>query len=349
MAFNFKGFIWKQFPDFFHQTDTYKDGSNKGIFQRYTTLFDDYLEDELNVFIGQVLDILSPKTTPEKFFPYLAYMLGKIPLVGSSANKRDIIRWAKTLYSYKGTIDSYKIIFNYFNYNVEVVNQFGPRPIKYDQADYPINRYDTVNTNYDQKEPGCNTILLAYSEFTTPLGNISTTISPTTLEAIKALVCLVNPIDVTVGAYIKLLRVEDNYSLTNTINELTPFGATCSVATNLGDGISPGSFNAPLAFSANHTTDTLSLTWAPPIPQVDTVLSYEVEYFESTANPLTNWAALSTTNLSIQHGVIGGLDYDIRVRAVYAKGKSEWVYLLSSYVPPPVCSLANNIQVVNYL
>lgn len=347
MAFSFKNFIWGLLPDYFSLTDSYKDGNDEGIFQRYSKNFDYYLDDEVYPFIKDVLDILSAKDTEAKFLPYLAYMFGDTPLTKDTAANRNLIRWAATLHRLKGSRPSYRMIFNLFGYGVDVIETWGRRPVRYDNYDYRLNTYDSHY--YDTGCPGCTTITLAYYHLDTPLGNLSANITASALEAIQSLLCLITPIDVTVGSFIKVVRVADTFSVTNSINELTPFGATCSVATNLDDAATPGAFNAPLGLSANHTYDLFELNWAAPIPQVDPVVGYEIEYFESTADPLTNWAQLSTTSLTIQQAVIGGIDYDFRVRALYDKGKSEWVYLLSSHVPPPVCSLASNIQVVNYI
>jgi len=122
----------------------------------------------------------------------------------------------------------------------------------------------------------------------------------------------------------------------------------CSIASGVAIVDTANSLSPIQNLADISSAGVLGVSWDAPAS--GTPISYDVEYIPSTGDNLIDiWPEFhGTASLNFSDPVYGGIDYDVRVRAVYSNGKSEWVYLVVS-VAETYCSLPTTITVYNYL
>lgn len=198
MSFSFTNWIFKRYPDYFKDTDTYKNTLGEGFFERYTRNFDGEIEENTHSFIRDFLTILVPGDTPRKYLPLLAYTLGDISQVGVEAVDRALVMYGRTLHQIKGTAQSFKFMFNLFGLIVSSIEEdLSNRRAHYDEE---IEFDQDEVALYDTSCSGCINVTLTYEhpdDIFTP-SPILVTIPIETVNAITKLLCLVTPIDVKV-------------------------------------------------------------------------------------------------------------------------------------------------------
>lgn len=199
MAFSFNKWIFARFPDYFKETDTYKNANNEGFFERYSWNFDNEIEQNTHGFIRDFLTILIPKDTPRKYLPLLAYALGDMTQVGIESIDRRIVAYAKTLNEIKGTAQSFKFIVNSFGLiTTSIVEDLSHKRVHYDEE---IIYDETDPYLYDTPCPGCIDVTITIEhpgDVFVPGPPVLVTIPTVTIDLIKKLLCAVTPIDVKV-------------------------------------------------------------------------------------------------------------------------------------------------------
>lgn len=196
MAFSFKKWIFSQLPDYFKDTDTYKNSSNEGLFERYSRVFDYDADDNILPFINDFLDILVPLDTPRKYLPLLAWQLGDMSQTGTEAIDRRLVAYARSIYRMKGTAISFKALFNLVGLQVySMVEDLSHGRVNYDEQ---ITYDQDEPALYDTPCPGCIPLTIIYyspHDFDTePPEPVD--IPEETINLVKRLLCLVIPIDV---------------------------------------------------------------------------------------------------------------------------------------------------------
>lgn len=345
MAFSFKKWIFKQLPGYFKENDTYLDNNKEGLFERYTRNFDYELDEEVLPFIRDVYTILDPSVTDAKYLGYIAYLLGDIPITTIESANRTILRFAIMLFQTKGTIPSAKMVFNAFGLGVDLMEVFGPRPIRYDND--PLQHYDD-NTQYDIDCPRCNDYYLAYWSWDDNCTTgVFTSIPQTTLDAIRQLICLIEPIDTTFKGFIRKYNVCDTLTL-DIDEEVTILPGLCSIPQNPTSDDSLGNHPVPMNPVLTPNVNEADLSWDPPTAVPSNFIYYEVGY---RVNPNGPWTIISNITDEFLNSIvlIGGQNFDFKIRAVYDTGYSEWVFISNQTIPAASCSLPTNINVVDHL
>ena len=119
---DFEDKIFGSLPIYFKREDTNKDVNNKGTFERYLSIFSDYLNDTLFPEATDYLDIVDAQVSPSKFLTHLSDVLGNPPdIFEDEARYRKILEFATTIYKIKGTIESYEFFFAILGYNVTII------------------------------------------------------------------------------------------------------------------------------------------------------------------------------------------------------------------------------------
>lgn len=137
-----KDIIWGYFPHWYHQSDTYKDGNGKGLFQRYLEAFGNEWDEELLPKLEDIRDTNDVLTVNSDLLRHLSWFLGNPPdMVYHDAKYRLLLRYLHGINKYKGNEEGYKRIFAILGISVTL--------IIHELTDY---RYDNPELNYDDNQ-----------------------------------------------------------------------------------------------------------------------------------------------------------------------------------------------------
>lgn len=111
-------------PFYFKAKDTYKDGTGKGILEKFLEICGTYLQDNIKADIDNSLDILNINTTSSYYLNLLWDMLGQMPFARITSTKslkltedqhRSLIKYTNTLLKIRGTEKFFQVMFGIFN------------------------------------------------------------------------------------------------------------------------------------------------------------------------------------------------------------------------------------------
>lgn len=215
--FKFKSWLFNQLPANFRDRDSYKDANDKGLLQRYLENLGTEYDDEMVDFIHNFCNIFNLDVTDAKFLPLLGFLLGSPPnITSNNTDYRRFLKHIVSIYKVKGTPKSYQLLFNTLGLGV-VVYEYPKQPqITYDAG----FNYDEHNL-YDIPCEPCPTYSLFYFDLNddcaTPVIN---SVPDSLLNQIKAIVCLLQPIDCKLLDLSHNINLCDTYAITGD-NELT--------------------------------------------------------------------------------------------------------------------------------
>lgn len=150
--FKFKEWVFKNLLPFYYQdNDTYHDSNGKGILQRFMEVCSGYLDTEIlgdqgtQPGLDNIVDLIDVDTTPELFLNYLWEFLGEIPYAYGlivqgktynkdnlkdwifnnsdfpEARKRDLLKYAISLYKIRGTELFYHVLGSYYGIDINLI------------------------------------------------------------------------------------------------------------------------------------------------------------------------------------------------------------------------------------
>lgn len=346
MSFSFIKWIKGKFPNYFWLNDTYLDSEgNNGFFERYLTNFEGDYEEEIYPFITDVFTLLDARQVDAKYLPYLAYMMGGIPVISNTTALRKFIQWAVRLWMVKGTILSYEMIFNLFGLDVKVIEHFGRRPIKYDNTPYDL--YDDDTVFYDISCPGCTDISLAYFS---QLDNCQTQdyvdIDPALLDTIGSLLCLITPIDVKIKEIVRANNFCENVNISTDETTLDDGQNSCSLPSGIliTDTLICTSGGYDLAVVADEEPGVLSLSWTLQ----EDAIGYEIQWVLMDEDwDSASYEEVDEVTNSLELSVTPGEIYIIRIRAKFDTGYCLYEYSDYTQSTSLSCALPTNILISN--
>lgn len=214
--FKFKDWLFKQLPSYFWENDSNKDSNNQGLLERYLSNFGIELDDELVDYIHNFMDILDIKTTPDKFLPALAVLVGSPPdLDGTAATQRKLLEYIVSIYKIKGTECSYNLLFNMLGLGASITQLPNEVQIRYDTN----NIFDDPSglIKYDLSCEPCTFYTINYWDVNdSPLVPIVHPVSPNIIAHLTDIICLIQPIDCKLQNLNHALRF--NQTITPTID-----------------------------------------------------------------------------------------------------------------------------------
>jgi hypothetical protein len=106
--------------------DSYKDGSGKGISERYQEIIGESYDEELSDLVSNLLDnTVVPQTVLEKLIPFLEYNIGNpVIIFYAPSYRRKIIAFAQRIYETKSTIVSYEMLFHILGFDAVEIELF---------------------------------------------------------------------------------------------------------------------------------------------------------------------------------------------------------------------------------
>jgi phage tail-like protein len=192
---NLDNFLWHTMPDDLIDADTYKDSEGKGLLERFISIFDKELQEELVIKLENFANELNPTSAADQFLTLIAYSVGSPPDVMGGIDKyRQVLTSIISIYQIKGTVKSYKAFFNLFGLDCDIIEYF-PGDNNYD---VPGNIYDNkgiVVQPYDQNEDNVGYIDYDLTYYNLP-GNHVAPLSPENeSRMMEAVIQLLQPID----------------------------------------------------------------------------------------------------------------------------------------------------------
>lgn len=227
--------FFSKLPDYFKETDNYKDILGRGLLERYLLNFELELEDELYLFIRDFVNILDPQITPDKFLALIAYTLGNpLDVNGNRETYRKILRYAVNIYKIKGTIPSYKLLFNLLGLDVDIIEYDNPVNVRFDRE----FNFD-IGLKFDQVCKKCGEYTVAYHNWNDECSTFTVgPVDPTLVTLLPKLVSFLEPIDAKLRNIARLIKFCETWEFgAEETFDITVIGApTCEIPFNLTVG-----------------------------------------------------------------------------------------------------------------
>jgi phage tail-like protein len=220
---SFSTWIFEQFPRYFKEQDTYKDGDDKGLLERFLGVLGDELDEEMIPSITNFTEIFNVETTPDQYFRYLAEMMGNPPdLFYNDARYRRFIKYLTDINKHKGTAESYDMLFRLFNCTVvieeiplvrliyDLVDSWGeeaPHALLLHDSQHPVT---AEKWRYDEGCPTCSRYNLHITDPERNLPLFEKTTSPNYI-LLKKIIQYVEPINMILNRiYIDTTPIPSN-------------------------------------------------------------------------------------------------------------------------------------------
>jgi len=168
-------FLFGKLPNYFKENDSYKDGNNEGLLERYLEIFCAEIDDKVSPYIDSVLEIRDaealngfPHTDPMQFLNYIASDLGNPPDIGTEEQYIALLRHIRLIFQTKGTITSLKLFLALYGYAVSSLSNIVFVTRKYDETPTPLKYDDSLI--YDEElifYSDCTLIITDYPGTTT--------------------------------------------------------------------------------------------------------------------------------------------------------------------------------------
>lgn len=169
-------FFFESLPGYFSFNDTYKDGEEKGLLERYLSAF----EDETLVYksdVESMVDLVDPAVTSDSYLTYLASFWGNpFKLTQEGDYFRALIKDINQIHKHKGTLEGFAMAFSLLGVSLVLLEQEAD-PTRYDDS----FNYDDEN-NFDTECVYCAKLDVQVNDPNGVLESLRESGSPITLE-----------------------------------------------------------------------------------------------------------------------------------------------------------------------
>lgn len=155
-------FLFKKLSHYFKEKDSYKDGNDEGLLERYFEIFCTEVDNEVSPYIDEVLDIVDAealpgltKTNPTDLLIHISELFGNPPDVGTgqlySGDEDEyiiLIRYIRGILQTKGTIKALEYFLAIYNYEIGVLTESSVAASHYDETPIAL-KYDN-GVEYDK-------------------------------------------------------------------------------------------------------------------------------------------------------------------------------------------------------
>lgn len=154
-------YLFGKLPHYFKANDSYKDGNDEGLLERYLEIFCLELDEQVAPYIDELLDItnieaLSGLTSPnaQDLSNHIIQLFGNPPDIGTGEiysgdedNYIQLIRYIIHIFKHKGTFKGLSLFLALYGYEIDTQTETSAGTVTYDND--PIRLYDDDLT-YDQ-------------------------------------------------------------------------------------------------------------------------------------------------------------------------------------------------------
>lgn len=202
----FKDYMFSLLPWYFKKNDTFKDNDNKGLLERYLSIFGQEIDEEIIPKIECYMNIIVAQECESRFLIHLSDVLGNPPDVFNNETQyRNLLAYIVSIYKIKGTKAAYELFFGLLGFTIELVE------LSVTNAESQYNNdgsYDTGDSDsiYDQtKCSPCSDYDITF--FPKDLTNL--VLSSDTLDALNDAIDFNEPINATLNNLTFAIMVED--------------------------------------------------------------------------------------------------------------------------------------------
>lgn len=205
----FKDFIFGQFPPYYKIEDTNKDGDGKGIFERYTEIYGEYIDESIIPDIENFSEDFNALSCRETLLPIIADDLGNPPeLTIDDDRYRKLLSTIASIYKIKGTLPGYRIFFLMFGFNVSIntyqnIDIVADLGFKSDEG-YAADNYCNNCTSYE--------IAFWNNNDNAATGNL-TLIDSDTLDALNKIISFNEPINARLLGFYQNVKVDEKVDI----------------------------------------------------------------------------------------------------------------------------------------
>lgn len=139
-------FLFGKLPYYFKENDSYKDGNDEGLLERYLEIFCAEIDNEVSPYIDEVLDITDAsalsgltRDNPTELLIHISKLFGNPPDVGTGeaysggeAEYIILIRYIRQILQTKGTVQSLIYYLAIYGYEIDTLTPEAPSLISYD-------------------------------------------------------------------------------------------------------------------------------------------------------------------------------------------------------------------------
>jgi len=139
--------LFQKLSHYFKENDSYKDGNDEGLLERYLEIFCAEIDNEVSPYIDEVLSITDAealsgltRTNPTELLIHISELFGNPPDVGDEDEYIILIRYIKHILQTKGTVKALEYFLAIYNYEIDTLTESGiiddtyDVPIKYDNS-----------------------------------------------------------------------------------------------------------------------------------------------------------------------------------------------------------------------
>lgn len=202
----FKDWLWDKLPGYFKKEDTYLDTNKEGILQRYLRNFGMELDEGIKPFIDNFMDLVDAMKCSSSLLPNLSFILGLPPNIDNTdLTYRKVLAYAVAIYRIKGTIASYKALFNLLGLSIQIIEDDPTKIPIYD--DNPVLIYDASIINRYDSTTYCSTYSIYYN------GQDNIVVDPLILDLAQGMICFLQPINTKLKSLYNRLEIKEDYPL----------------------------------------------------------------------------------------------------------------------------------------
>lgn len=120
-GFRFRDFLFSRLPVYFVGNDTYKDSEDKGLLERYLSVFGYELDFELIPQLECYLEIIDASICKPEYLDHISDVLGNPPdIFQDETIYRNLLRYILSVYKIKGTLKAYELFFSILGFTIEL-------------------------------------------------------------------------------------------------------------------------------------------------------------------------------------------------------------------------------------
>lgn len=201
----FKNYIFSLFTRYFIEHDTYKDGEDKGILERYMAVFGEELDEEVVNQLQCYLNIIDAQICDKKYLVHIADVLGNPPDIFMDTQiYRNLLTYVVANYKIKGTKAAYELFFSILGFGVTLTEL----PILSEVSNYDTGGIYDIGLSesiYDQTEcEPCSEYDIDFYAL-----DSQTPLNRDTIDKLRAVIYFNEPINAKLRKFTTQITIED--------------------------------------------------------------------------------------------------------------------------------------------
>ncbi len=158
-------FLFRKLPRYFKENDSYKDGNDEGLLERYLEIFCQEIDEKISPYLDDIPKLWDATELPNivsesgsLLAEHIAQLFGNPPDIGNTTHYTPgpdaeetylkLLRYIRQILQTKGTVKSIELFLALYGYEISSITEATPADIMYDNTPTP-NIYDSTGVTYD--------------------------------------------------------------------------------------------------------------------------------------------------------------------------------------------------------